>query len=384
MKSAVKHCGQYFLNTGKMSASDEVQQPTPGSGVHTRVEAAAPLATEPPKPRVLPAARQILLVRLGGFGDVVFTLPAVNLVRKAFPEARITFLVYKEFASLLEGFPGVDAVLTLHRASFRSLNPLRICLETGSLLSGLARGRFSLVIDFQGFGETAFFSWLTRAPERWGGVYRPGRKWAYTHAVQRKPELHPIDYHVDLLRQAGGLVSESLQNQFVPTARHMAEAREFFAGHKLDPSRHTLFIQPFTSSEPKTWPLERFIAIARFWQDRGIQILFGGGPGERAALEPVQQAGFAVAAGASPLLSASLVKLSTLVLGGDTGLLHLAMAMGKRVIMIIRYVNPGSCIPYRHADWCIVPPPHLHVSAVPVEAVNQACRQALAELGVTH
>src|SRR6266516_7004777 len=96
--------------------------------------------------------QRILLVRLGGFGHVVFTLPAVHLVRTTYPKARISFLVYKEFASLLEGFPGVDIVLTLDRARYRGLNPIAICGETFSLLRHMVRGRFKLVVDFQGFG----------------------------------------------------------------------------------------------------------------------------------------------------------------------------------------------------------------------------------------
>lgn len=102
-----------------------------------------------------------------------------------------------------------------------------------------------------------------------------------------------------------------------------------------------------------------------------MQALFGGGPGERAALEPARQAGFAVSAGAPPLVSAGLVRLSALVLGGDTGLLHLAVAMGKRVIMIMRSVQPGACIPFQ--DWTIVPPADAHVLAVEPENVNRAC-----------
>lgn len=358
-----------------MSSPEQTQPqatPQPASLAPGTLRSSPPTAQTP---------ERILLIRLGGFGDIIFTLPAVHLVRESFPKARITFLVYKEFASLLEGFPGLNAVLTLDRARYR--NPLTVLGETGSLLGGLARGRFSMTIDFQGFGETAVLSWLTRAPQRWGSVYRSGRKWAYTRGVARDPRLHAVDYHLDLLRQAGGLSPAAVHNEFIPPEKDMNEARAFFAQHQLDARRPTLFIQPFTSSETKSWPLERFIATAKLWQNRGLQILFGGGPGERQALAPAQAAGFAVAAGAPPLLSAGLVKLSTLVLGGDTGLLHLAVAMGKRVVMIMRYANPGTCIPFGHPDWVVLPEqPHAHVATVTAEAVEHACRHALSELHV--
>ena len=327
---------------------------------------------------------RILLIRLGGFGDVIFTIPAVHLIRANFPKAKITFLVYKEFAPLLQGFAGIDAVLTLNRARYRSFNPLTILWDTSSLLGRLVRSRFDLVVDFQGFGETALLSWLTRASERWGGVYRPGRKWAYTRAVARDLELHPIDYHLDLLCQAAGLAPASICNEFVPPEADREAARRIFTENSLSVGRPTLFIQPFTSSPHKSWPLEHFISTAKLWRERGVQVLFGGGPGEQEALAPVRNAGFAVAAGAPPLVSAGLVELSTLVLGGDTGLLHLAVAMGRRVVMIMRSVQPGACIPFGRREWTIVPPtPGAHVEAVPFDTVNRACAEALTELGVS-
>ena len=99
--------------------------------------------------------RDILLVRLKSFGDVVLTLPAVHALRAAFPQARIAFLTSKELAPLLEGFKEVDTVLTLDRARFRWFSPGGIILETFGVLRKLRARPFSLVIDFQGYGARA-------------------------------------------------------------------------------------------------------------------------------------------------------------------------------------------------------------------------------------
>jgi ADP-heptose:LPS heptosyltransferase len=335
--------------------------------------------------RLLPAVsdefrfreQSILLIRLGKFGDVIFTLPAVHLVRTAFPRARITFLTYKEYAPLLEGFPGIDAVLTIDKARFRGPT---FFTETLSFLWRLNRSRFTLVMDFQGFGETGLLTYLSGAPVRWGRIWRETRRWPFTKAVWDSSQLHQVDKNLDLLKRAGGLVPESICNKFVLPNDALAEALRFFAEHNLDPGRRTLFIQPLTSRADKNWSLEHYIGVARFWRDRGLQVLFGGGPNEKAALEPVRQAGFAVAAGTSPLVSAGLMKLSTLVLGGDTGLLHLAVAMDKRVIMLMRLVKPSTCIPYNHPDWVILPPKGSSISDITPNQVNEACAQALANL----
>jgi ADP-heptose:LPS heptosyltransferase len=322
---------------------------------------------------------KILLIRLGGLGDVVFMLPAVHLVRTAFPTAQISFLVAKAYAPLLSGFREVDAVIPLDRAAYRSLRPWAIVAETYKLLCALRRRRFALAVDFQGFGETA---WLTRwsgAPQRWGSVYRPRRGWAYTHTVRRDNRLHPAEGHLEVLRQAGGLEHGSSYNAFhLPeAARH--QAWSYYRAAGLDPQQPTVFIQPLTGAPQKNWPLEHYLELAQRWRADGLQVLFGGGPGEQRALEPARQAGFVVAAGAPLLLSAGLAALATIVLGGDTGLVHLAAAAGKRVVILMRSIGPGAAHPYGHKEWAVAPVPGAPFSTLSPSVVDEACRKALAE-----
>ncbi len=324
------------------------------------------------------ANANILVIRLKSIGDILFTLPAVHRLQVAFPMARISFLVSKEYAPLLEGFRGVDAVIALDRARFRHRNPGVIIAEALSLLRQLRRPKFALAIDYQGYGETALLTWWSGAGQRWGIVYRPGRKWAYTRGMNRDPRQHPAEGFLSLL-DACGLPAAPIRNQFMLPASAVEEARRLFQNCGLDPARPTLFIQPFTSSPHKDWPLERYLVVVSFWRSRGWQVLFGGGPAERAALEPVRQAGIPVSAGAPLLVTAGLMKLSTLILGGDTGLLHLAVAMDKRVVMLNL---PGGAHPFQHPDWAITQSNGQPLATITTDAVNEACDRAFAEQGV--
>lgn len=325
------------------------------------------------------ARENILLIRLKSIGDVVFTLPATRLIRENFPDAKISFLTSRENVPLIRGFREVDETIALDRANFKSGNPKRILTEAFSLMRRLRGGNFSLAVDFQGFGETAWFARLSGAPRRWGTVYGPGRRWAYTCAAAVDNHLHFVDGNLSLLQQ-GGLRPGEIKNEFFLPDDAAAEARRFFLAAGLDPAQPTLFIQPFTSSPHKNWPLDRYLAVARHWEADGFQVLFGGGPAEAAALEPVRQAGFAVSAGASLLVTGGLAKLSTLVLGGDTGVLHLAVALGKRVVMLMNTAAPGRPYPFRHADWAIAPPNDLVISNIQTGTVIQACERAFREL----
>ena len=320
----------------------------------------------------------ILLIRLKSIGDVLFTLPAVHRVRENFPGAKITFLTSRENAPLLEGFREVNEVIALDRARFQSGNPMSILSEAFSLFRRLRHGKFSLVVDFQGYGETAWLSWLSGAPQRWGSVYGPGRRWAYTRGVTRNDRIHHVDRYLSLLEQCGLRPGEIL-NEFVLPDGALNEARRFFAAHNLDAANPALFIQPFTSSPSKNWPLENYVSIAGHWRSHGVQVLFGGGPSERAALEPVRQAGFPVSAGVPLLVTGGLMKLSSLILGGDTGALHLAVAMGKRVVMTRDSIAPGSPYPYQHPNWAVIPTNGRDVSSIETGAVIEACTRAFSE-----
>jgi ADP-heptose:LPS heptosyltransferase len=326
------------------------------------------------------AMENILLIRLKSIGDVVLTLPAVHVVRQNFPSAQITFLTSQENAPLLEGFREVDKIIAIDRAALRSGNPLKVVPEGIGLLHRLRRGKFSLVVDFQGYGETAWLARWTGAPQRWGSVYNPDRRWAYTRGVTRNDNIQIADWNLSLLAQCG-LKPGPVQNEFFLPDGALAAARGFFAAQKLDPAAPTLFIQPFTSSPHKNWPLDRYLAVARHGREHQWQILFGGGPAERAALEPARQAGFPVSAGVPILVTGGLMKLSSLILGGDTGALHLAVAMGKRVVMPRHSINPNSPHPFQHPDWVVIPEPGRDVSHIETPAVIAACVRAFAELG---
>ena len=328
----------------------------------------------------MPAGPNILLIRLKVIGDVVLTLPAVNGVRDRFPDAKITFLTSAENAVLLHGFRAVDEVIPLDRAALRSGNPLRAVAEIARLLRRLRAGKFTHAIDLQGYGETAWLTRLTGAPERWGRPSKLARQWAYTKTLPHETREHPAGGHLELLRH-GGLPVQNIRNDFALPATALAAAQQFFADHQLDPARPTLFIQPFTSGAHKNWGLENYLSVAHHWRAQGVQILLGGGPADRAALEPARQEGFTVSAGVPLLVTGGLMQLSTLILGGDTGTLHLSVELGRPVRMLMHEARPDQPIPFQHPDWVIAAPRPEAIREIPVAQVNQALAKVFGTKG---
>jgi ADP-heptose:LPS heptosyltransferase len=317
----------------------------------------------------------ILLVRLKSMGDIIFTLPAVHALRESFPKVRMTFLISKEYARLLDGFPEVTSRIELDRGRFRGLKPFGALNEAFSLFRQMRREKLDLAIDFQGYGETAFLTWASGARQRWGTVYRPGRKWAYTCAVPRDSTVHPAEDYLTLLRQ-NGLGVGSVRNDFSLPKDSQEAALQFLSSSGLRGDRPTLFIQPFTSAPQKNWPISQYLEVAQHYRQQNWQVLFGGGPADRSPLEPVRAAGYPVAAGVPLLVSAGLAKLSSLVLGGDTGLLHLAVSLRKRVVMIMRTLRPGSTHPFQHKDWAIGPRRDGQIELIDAKTVLERLDQA--------
>ncbi len=320
----------------------------------------------------------ILLIRLKSIGDVILTLPAVHVVRENFPAARITFLTSRENAALLRGFQDVDETIALDRAALRTGNPLKMLSEITGLLRRLRGGKFSLAVDFQGYGETAWFTRITGAPQRWGSVYSTGRKWAYTQGVNRNNKIQIADFNLSLIQQCGLKIGR-IRNDFVLPPEPLAAARDFFAANQLDPRQPTLFIQAFTSSPHKNWPLEEYLKLAAHFRLLGTQIIFGGGPRDVTPLESARQAGFVVATGVPLMVAAGLVQLSTVTIGGVTGLLHLAVALKKRVLMLVGDPAREPGLPYQHKDWIVTPASGNGPTKIRPADVMAACTLALNE-----
>jgi ADP-heptose:LPS heptosyltransferase len=319
---------------------------------------------------------RILIIRLTAIGDVVLTLPAVSVLRQNFPAAKISFLTTSENASLLRGFRDVDETIALDRAAFRSGNPWRMGKEFLQLLRRLRAEKFSLAVDLQSNGESAWLTRLTSAPQRWGVVHKPGRRHAFTHRMERQRGIHAAEMHLGLLQHCG-LKTDAARNEFCLPADALATARDFFLTHQLAPEKPTLFIQPFTSATHKNWPLENYLAVARHCRSQGVQIILGGGPDDRIRLAAGRQEGFAVSAGVPLLVTGGLMQLSTLVLGGDTGALHLAVALGRKVLMLMHRKVPGSSAPYQHPDWTLTAPDKLSIMELPVATVLARCEAML-------
>lgn len=331
-------------------------------------------------------ADRILVIRFKAIGDVQFAMPAVQALREQWPGATIDFLTRQMMVPLVECFPGIRHVIGLDRRAVGWNRPLRTVKTLAALVQRLRSDRYDLVVDLHGLGESAWLGRLSGAPHRWGSgpaAIRP--LFTRFESTKAKPgtvlapheggmrEWHPIDWHLELLRRAGVRIPGRFDPLPLPAAAD-GMARAFLEGARLMAGPPILFIQPFSSTQAKDWPLERFLEIASRWRARGRAVVFGGAPDERSRLQAVVDAGHPVAAGLPLLATVALMKRCAVALGSDSGPLHVAHATGARVCLLRAQ---GNVDPWGHPERAVTATGKDPVRTIPADAADACVERVL-------
>lgn len=329
---------------------------------------------------------RILVIRFKAIGDVQFAMPAVQALRAQWPGASVDFLTRQAMVPLVGSFPGVQQVIGLDRSAVGWNRPFQTLKTLSALVRRLRSARYDLVVDLHGLGESAWLGRLTGAAQRWGSghsairplftrfestVAKPGMVFAPDAGGVR--EWHPVDWHLELLRRGGVRIPARFDPLPLP-AEADEMARGFLADAGLMGERSILFIQPFSSTERKDWPLDHFLAMASRWRARGRAVVFGGGPGDGPRLQAVLDAGHPVAAGLQLLAMVALMKRCAVVLGSDSGPLHVAHATGARVCVLRAR---GNVPPWGHPERAVSAKGEEPVRTIPVDAVEGCVERLL-------
>ena len=296
------------------------------------------------------APRRILIVRLGSMGDIIHALPVAAALRGAFPSAHLAWLADERWRALVEQVQGLDAVLCVPRDSWSGLR------------AGMARVRregFDCVLDVQGLYKSAILARLSGAPTRVGfnrqSAREGGAAWFYTLRVS-PPYGHRIEKNLALAARLGAVISP---RQMPPAKlfplRVPAGADE--SVRRMLRERHVsgyFVLAPGGGWRSKCWPAERFGELHRRIAGRtGWRGLISYGPGEL----PLAQAVCNAAGSPEPLvvdldlpqLMAAL-RGAQVFIGGDTGPLHLAVALGTPVVGLYGPTDPVQTGPYSVGD----------------------------------
>lgn len=292
---------------------------------------------------------RIVLLRTSALGDVVHSLPVLEALRAACPDARIAWVVDEAFAPLLAGHPALDLVISLPlRAWRRSKGNPSAAGAVWRALGTLRSFRPEVAVDLMGNHKAGALAWLSGAPRRLGHRHCDRRE--PSSAVWINEEVpargeHAVDRALSLL---DGLLPGG--PPVVSAATRLA-CTEDPRGLDLLGScpRPPLLLQPGAGWGNKRYPSESWGAVAGLLVDLGpIRVLSA--PGEESLAQAVVAASGGSAehwhAPSLPML-ATLLRGARALLGGDTGPLHLAHALGTPVLGLFGPTNPRRNGPWR-------------------------------------
>lgn len=316
----------------------------------------------------------MLVLKSSSLGDIIHTLPAVSAFRKRWPDARITWLVKKSWAAILEGNPDIDAIWPVD-FSFRSWP---------ALFRQLRQGGYDLVLDFQGLFRSGLMSWLSGAPRRVGfSRAREGAPMFYTDPVGiagldaavpwRLGEMHAVDRNLALVRYLEADAS-SATCYFPDLPSDRTVIQKLLQGAHMDQQDYLVGIAPWSRAQLKCWPLDRFVELCRLMITEGKirPVLIGGGQDSHRTgpFRNLEERGLLNCVGKVSLrqLPVLLRQVGALV-GNDSAPLHLAAGLGIPVVGLYGPTQPKVTGPYPLAGHVILQ------AALPCTPCGQkACR----------
>lgn len=284
---------------------------------------------------------RIAVVMMSAIGDAVHTLPVINSLRAAAPDAHITWVIQPAAHALVAEHPAVDDFVVFDRAAgwrgFRDVH------------RALRQRRFDLVLALQVYLKAGAVTGMLRAQRKLGFDRARARdaNWLFTNErIAPHPPQHVQDQYFEFLHHLG--VPVLLEWGVGPTAAE----RERYAELLPPVAGPTVALVVGTSRPQKEWPAERYAALADQLHAAGARGVLVGG---RSARENEAASAIRCAAEHPPLdlrewdlrRLVYLLDRADVLVTPDTGPLHLGVALNTPTVALMGYTNPKRVGPYR-------------------------------------
>lgn len=274
----------------------------------------------------LPNGARVLVIRLRSLGDCVLTTPAIHILKNHRPDLRIAVAVEPRFAPVFADNPDIDE-LTEPRAA------------------AAARWRAKLALNLHGGTRSMVLTAASGAGLRAGFAHFRGQA-LYNVPIPRAQEILGIERKVHTAEHLASAIFHLGAPQCeIPRAR-------LFANETAQRAPYAV-LHPMASAPSKTWPAERFLAIAGQLRERWeLEPVFIAGPGEDVSAFT----GFEVIAGAPLDRVKSLLRGASLFVGNDSGPAHMAAAFGLPLLVLFGSSDPEVWAPWRTTAEVLIAP----------------------------
>ncbi len=323
----------------------------------------------------------ILIIKMSSLGDVIHALPSLYVLRRAMPEARITWAVHPAFAALLPGKPWIDEIYYVDRKRIKDWSYLR------TVRQDLHSRRFDLVIDLQMIAKSALIAALSGGKKKIG--YWDAREGSFlvSHPVKGPHQHgHIIEQLLDVMT-ALGCDTSHFEFPVHPHEEEKITVKQKLAAAGVS-GRYAVIV-PGTRGEHKKWPVSCWGALAQKLAEKQIYTVISGAPSEAdmgREIRALSSSPYTVdLIGQTSLLElAALDEMAALHISCDTGPLHIANAMQTPLIALFGPTLPDRSGPYGNprADVLLADDPGKEttdMSTIPVESVFELAMKKLKE-----
>lgn len=272
----------------------------------------------------------ILVIKPSSLGDVIHTLPAVHLLRRAFPSSQLSWLINPEWAPLLRENPDVDCVVEFPRNQFRGLSGI---LRLKSWLANARLPRPDLALDFQGLARSALLGKYSGARQLHclGDAELLARLLADRVIPARRDQEHSVFRYLRLVSDLGVPVVSPL---VFPLPQGNAPAG-------FSDSLPFVLLHPFSRGEGKSFSIPQLEALCRLLQPLRVVVV---GRTDQSFQAPCEN----LCNGTSMDELIWLIRRASFVISVDSGPMHIAAALTRRLLGVHTWSDPrlvGPCNP---------------------------------------
>ena len=306
--------------------------------------------------------KKILFIRRDNIGDLICTTPAIHAAREKFPDARIGILVSTYNADVIKNNPDIDEVYIYEKSKHApDKNRLSVWWDNLKVFQKIRRERYDIAIGCGTYSiRLARYTALTGAKRRVGYVPRDVRKSRWYNAPVPEPDrpAHEVETVFHLI-SALGIHGPLPPMRVFPLEKETQKVRDFLTAAGIKRDKPLVAFHISSRRQQNRWPIEKFIDLARdilsrkeaeimlLWSPGSKKNVYHPGDDEKADLfvRSVQPGPAAYRTTAVRELIAA-ISVSDLVVCGDGGAMHVAAALGKRIVTIW-----GSSGPIRWRPW---------------------------------
>ncbi|SRR5712691_3732306 len=259
----------------------------------------------------LPSGSRVAVIRLRSLGDCVLTTPALALLKAHRPDLKITVVAEPRFAAVFEGNPDVD-----------------------ECRPGAARA--DLALNLHGGTRSMMLTLASRAKFRAGFAHHR-YSLLYSTRIPAAQQILGVSGRVHTAEHLASAVF------FLGVPQTRIPRAKLFAARPPDLAPYAV-IHPFASAAEKTWPAERYAAVALHLRDRlGLEPVFLAGPAD----DPGAFRQFRVSRNEPLERVKSLLSGAQMFVGNDSGPAHIAAAFGLPVVALFGASDPVTWSPWR-------------------------------------